>query len=335
MTMMNNYNGLQINKITVIGLGEFGKTLSELLYSSTSKNYQLIGYDADTNTHSKMKKSNILDATEWNLKTATSDADIIFICVPKVEINDLLKNLNEFVKKDCVIIDTSIFKKEISDYADSLFENSISFIGGSIIFDQDINSKPSQNHFVLIPSSKTSTESMEIVVNLLKSINLSPLFFHIDEYDNFMFALYGLPNLISTAYRNLMMESPSWREIKKLYGSSFMKLSELSLKEPEDESDLLFLKEQLPADWIKRFNQNFSYLTDPSVNSYKNVINNSEIYREKFFKFKEGINPNSDASINPNDLSGGMLELFLGSKLTGYFKNRGNIQNYNQKKDKK
>ncbi|MBM31739.1 MAG: hypothetical protein CL764_02655 [Chloroflexi bacterium] len=333
MTMMMNENKY---KITIIGLGEFGKIIANLLYSSPSKNYQLIGYDADSNTHSEMKKSKILDKAEWNLKTATFDADIIFICIPKREIFELLKNLKNFVKKDCVIIDTSIFKKEISEFADTLFNESISFIGGSIIFDQQINSKDSQNHFVLIPSSNTSNESMDIIVNLLKTINLSPLFFNIDEYDNFMFALYGLPNLISTAYRNLMMQSPSWREIKKLYGSNFMKLSELSLKEPEIENDLVFLKEQLPSEWIKRFNKNFAYLTESSDNSHQDVINDSEIYREKFFKFKQGINPNSDVSINTNDLSGGMLELLLGSKLTRYFKNSDRIEmNNTSKKDKK
>jgi len=48
---------------------------------------------------------------------------------------------------------------------------------------------------------------------------------------------------------------------------------------------------------------------------------------------KEGINPNTDFSVKPNDLNHGMLELFLGSKLTGYFTNRGRIEN-NKSQDK-
>ena len=63
------------------------------------------------------------------------------------------------------------------------------------------------------------------------------------------------------------------------------------------------------------------------------IIKNSEISRDKFFKLKEGINPNTDFSVKSNDLNHGMLELFLGSKLTGYFTNRGRIEN-NKSQDK-
>ena len=331
--MMSDNQLKQIRKITIIGLGETGKLISANLFSFPIKTYQLIGDDANSDNHSKMKKYQILDITEWNLKTATQDADVIFICVPKIEVNELLKNLNEFVKDHCIIIDTSIFKKEILDYADSIFKQNVSFIGGSIIFNNEVKNESTKNYFVLIPSSKATSESMDITVNLIKSIGLSPLFFDIDEYDNFMFALYGLPNLISTAYRNLMMDSPSWREIKKLYGSNFLKLAEISLKEPEDANYIPFLKEKLPSDWINRFNENLAYFTESKNDSNQKLIKNSEISRDKFFKLKEGINPNTDFSVKSNDLNHGMLELFLGSKLTGYFTNRGRIDN-NKSQDK-
>ena len=59
--------------------------------------------------------------------------------------------------------------------------------------------------------------------------------------------------------------------LKKLYGSNFLKLAEISLKEPEDANYIPFLKEKLPSDWINRFNENLAYFTESKNNSNKKM----------------------------------------------------------------
>ena len=215
-----------------------------------------------------------------------------------------------------MIIDTSVFKEQANKYADSIFGDDVSFIGGRPI----MKSNNEKNYFILIPSLKASSKSMETVIRLVKTLGFTPLFFDKDEHDNLMFALYGLPNLISTAYRNLMMESPSWREIRKLYGADFLQLAEISMKEIDDENYLEYLHGKIPSQWIKRFNKSLTYIIEPGTSTNQEKLNISEEFRNKLIKLKAGIDPNKKVSLESNKIGDGILELFLGSKFLGLFR---------------
>ena len=115
--------------ITIIGLGPLGTSIGFAMKKYCNNLGTIIGYDLSNKNQDYAKKNQAIDKTEWNIKNAVSQSDLIFICVPTGKVFEVLSDISESTKPGAIICDTSTAKRACIKSIDKLFINNTSYVG--------------------------------------------------------------------------------------------------------------------------------------------------------------------------------------------------------------
>ena len=93
------------NKVTIIGLGLIGGSLA-LSIKEKKLAKEIVGVSRRKSTINQALKNRIVDSATLNLKKGVRDSDLVIITTPVLKIIDIVKRIEPFLKKDCIVTDT-------------------------------------------------------------------------------------------------------------------------------------------------------------------------------------------------------------------------------------
>jgi prephenate dehydrogenase len=104
-----------VESILIIGLGMIGASLA---LASRSKGINVFGYDSDDSAVELAKKENYIDESfknheEINNKNLSDKIDLVIVCVPPRQTQEVLNNIHELWNTSITITDTSSVKNHI------------------------------------------------------------------------------------------------------------------------------------------------------------------------------------------------------------------------------
>jgi len=206
---MPNKLNKKINNILIVGLGLIGASLCKSLKKkSIYKN--IIGYDNDITVLDYASENNIVDHATKDLLNGVEKADLIVICTPVYEINNILKNIQRFLNTDKIFTDTLSSKNSII--------NSINDIGirniNNFVFSHPMAGTENygiryskDNLFnnattIISPMESSSKSTIEIVKIFWQSIDSVCVEILASEHDKFLSVISHSPHVISYALAN-------------------------------------------------------------------------------------------------------------------------------------
>ena len=104
-----------IESILIIGLGMIGASLA---LASKSKVIKVFGYDSNDSTVELAKKENFIDDSfhsleEINNKNLSDKIDLVVVCVPPTQTQEIFNNIHELWNTSITITDTSSVKNHL------------------------------------------------------------------------------------------------------------------------------------------------------------------------------------------------------------------------------
>lgn len=251
--MNPTYRGVNLERITIIGMGPLGASLGLALQNIRLKNTEVVGHCLNRNLRSSISKMSAFDSIENNLQKAVDGAQLVVIDAPINESKDLFELLGSFLSDGSVVTDMRSSKKRSAAWAEEFLPQSVSYVGGRPIIKKMMNDLEDSSptlfegiNYCVIPSKTAEDQATKTVVGLAESVGSVPYFLDVDEHDSYSAAMDNLPHIIATAFVNATTSGDSWREMHKSAGGLFDMQSSLSSNDPIDaEVDSLTMSEPL------------------------------------------------------------------------------------------
>jgi prephenate dehydrogenase len=191
--------------ITIIGTGLMGCSLGMALKRN---GHQVTGVD---NNPSHLEKALFMGGIDEvkNLDEAVESAQLVVLCVPVNAIRDLILPVLDIIKQDGVVMDMGSTKKEICSVADTHI-NRDQFVAVHPMAGVE-HSGPLAAHIdlfdrarvIICDAQKSSTSSLNIVLQVLQDIRMNVMFMESAEHDRQLALVSHLPQFIAYALASL------------------------------------------------------------------------------------------------------------------------------------
>ena len=224
-------------RITIVGLGLIGGSIG-LALRQAGNDYEVVGHDREHAVASKARKLGAVSKTEWNLISACEGADLIIIATPVVAIKETLTAIAPYLKPGCLVTDTGSIKGPVVAWAKEILPDTVNFVGGNPIVSQE-SSLPTGIEgaradlfqgglYCLTPLPEAAPQAVQLATDLVHLLGAKPFFLDAAEHDGLVAGVDHLPFVLSAALLGTTVQSPAWREMRKLAGDAFQSVTRFS-----------------------------------------------------------------------------------------------------------
>jgi len=192
--------------IVVVGLGEMGASLAEIL--NTQSNNYVVGVDINEQSLRYAIENNLVSATSSQLRDVAPQADVIVLATPVTSIEKNMHQLAKMVLKENVIItDTGSTKRDIMAVAEEVLTPiNITFIGGHAMAGTHQSGVTYANKhlykhvtYFLVPSSMSDSRRLQTV---FKPLDAKFITIDIVKHDALMAIISDVPHIVAFALMN-------------------------------------------------------------------------------------------------------------------------------------
>ncbi|NIO72551.1 MAG: prephenate dehydrogenase/arogenate dehydrogenase family protein [Anaerolineae bacterium] len=224
-------------RITIVGLGLIGGSIG-LALRQAGNDYEVVGHDREHAVAGQARKLGAVSKTEWNLISACEGADLIIIATPVVAIKETLTAIAPYLKPGCLVTDTGSIKGPVVAWAKGILPDTVNFVGGNPIISQE-GSLPTGIEgaradlfqgglYCLTPLPEAAPQAVQLATDLVHLLGAKPFFLDAAEHDGLVAGVDHLPFVLSAALLGTTVQSPAWREMRKLAGDAFQSVTRFS-----------------------------------------------------------------------------------------------------------
>ena len=247
-----------MSQITIIGLGLIGTSIG-LGLKKLEADYIVVGHDRDPDAMTRAGKLGAIDKSHWNLIAASEDADMLILALPLNEIPPTLEALREDLKPGSLVMDTASLKRPIQAAAETYLPHHVHFIGtnpilphGARLRVEDASAELFQGAlWAICPRGEAHTDAVTVVANMVQSLGARPYFLSPEEHDGLVAAAETLPMILAGSLLHATTNHASWREIRKMAGGQFERVSYLPDFKPETLAEAMIDNRDNVQNWIE------------------------------------------------------------------------------------
>ena len=250
-------------RITIVGLGLIGGSIG-LALCQTGNDYEVVGHDREHTVASKARKRGAVSKTEWNLVSACEAADLIILATPVMAIKETLTAIAPYLKPGCLVTDTASIKGPVMAWAKEILPDTVNFVGGDPIVSQETSiggSPPTGIEgaradlfqgglYCLTPAPEAAPQAVQLATDLVHLLGARPFFLDAAEHDGLVAGVDHLPFVLATALLGTTIESPAWREMRKLAGDAFQSATHFSSGDAATYRDACLTNRENIVRWI-------------------------------------------------------------------------------------
>jgi len=246
-------------RITIVGLGLIGGSIG-LALRQAGNDYEVVGHDREHAVAGQARKLGAVSKTEWNLISACEQADLIIIATPVVAIKETLTAIAPYLKPGCLITDTGSIKGPVVAWAKEILPDTVNFVGGNPIISQE-GSLPTGIEgaradlfqgglYCLTPLPEAAPQAVQLATDLVHLLGAKPFFLDAAEHDGLVAGVDHLPFVLSAALLGTTVQSPAWREMRKLAGDAFHSVTRFSSSDAATYRDACLTNGENILRWI-------------------------------------------------------------------------------------
>jgi len=245
--------------VAIIGTGVIGTSLGLALKQSKDR-LRVLGHDKDLLQAKAGVKQGAFDRAEWNLVNTCEAADLIILAIPLNGIRATLAAISPYLKQGAVVTDTAATKTPVLNWADELLPAHAHFVGGNPIVQPAGSGREyaaadlfRRKIYCLTPAPTAAEQAVQLVVGLVQLLGASPFFVDAAEHDGLATAVSHLPTVVSIALVKTLADQSSWREIRKLAGGLFERVSLPATGDPDAVKEELLANRQSLIRWLDAY----------------------------------------------------------------------------------
>jgi len=249
-----------VRRITVVGLGLIGGSLSLALKRSGSSEAELVGYVRSPEAAKKAIALGLVDRVEQNLASAVERADMIVLATPVVAMREIMAQIGPHLISGCLVTDTASTKIEVMKWAERYLPPTVDFVGGHPMAGKETSGAEAAQAslfegctYCLVPGQNISSGSIQRMVNMVCQVGAKPLFVTASEHDNSVAGISHLPMVISSALVTTTTLSPSWSRMSPLAATGYRDLTRLASGQPRMSRDICTTNRENILGWIDEF----------------------------------------------------------------------------------
>ncbi len=294
-----NENDFKNKKISIIGLGLIGGSLAKIFIDKLGIN-DITAINRSSKSLDQAIKEGTITRGFHEINEYVWNSDIIFICTPVGLTKKYINFLSDKVSPQCIITDVGSTKSEIIDFVNSM-ENPPCFIGGHPMAGSEKTGYTAsyshlfENAFYILSHCKTTTtEAMETMTSLVKSIGAIPVEIDGIAHDNVTASISHVPHILASSLVNMVKKlDSSSGKMQLLAAGGFKDITRIASSSPEMwENIVLSNKEQVQlilTEYINEINSFKSMLDKEDSQSIYNFFETAKNYRNSFHNVKKSL----------------------------------------------
>ena len=259
-----------IKEITIIGPGLIGSSLG-LAIKKNRIAKKIIGIDKNRKNLFDALKNKSIDLGYQEIDNKISDSDIFFLCSPVGDFENILLELEPYIKKGAIITDVGSVKNIFNNTISKRIKKIVDIVPGHPIagteFSGAKNAKKElfiNKWCILTPESKK--KSTMIIRKLWEKIGMKVSIMKADEHDKIMSITSHLPHLIAfTIVGSALNYSPKKKkQLLNFSAGGFKDFTRIASSDPKMWKDIFITNKKNIIKTVDVFIN--------SLNSFKNLI---------------------------------------------------------------
>lgn len=225
-------------KIGFVGLGLIGGSIAKAI-RQYHPSYEIIAFDKNKETLALATQESTIDVACTMIDDNFSNCNYIFLCTPVSYNNAYLKQLKNYLNKDCILTDVGSVKTSIHNEVRKLGIEEY-FIGGHPMAGSEksgyVNSKAmliENSYYILTPSEKIAPEKVKEYADFAESLKTLPIQLSFEQHDYITGVISHLPHIIAATLVNFVKDSDSKDELMKhLAAGGFKDITRIASSSP-------------------------------------------------------------------------------------------------------
>lgn len=293
-------------KVSIIGIGLIGGSLSLCIKKKYGKDVWIKGFDQDASQLRLAESLGVIDEGSATIEDVLVDSEVIFLCTPVQALCELLKSVmhSPALKSGAIITDVGSTKEEIvkvSEEGAGLSKGI--FIGGHPMAGSHKSGVEAANerlfenaYYVLTPSENTDSTKLLALQELLDSTHANVVQMSPAEHDKIVGAISHFPHLIASSlveHVNLYNEENDW--YLRLAAGGFRDITRIASSNPRMWRDITlsnkhYLLDQM-KDWQQRMGELIKLLASGDGEQVEEFFSHAKKVRDGLQDRKKGAIP--------------------------------------------
>jgi prephenate dehydrogenase len=226
----------------IVGLSQIGASIGLALGRAGWEGTRT-GFDPDPRLARKARESGAVERLVLSLAKSCRSADVVILALHAPDVGDYLELLGPEFKTGAVVVDTASMSTGLEQASRHLPEGRF-YIGavpvvsplalhrGATGEDQATADLFSGGVLAMVIPPKTPEAVVATVLRLAEHLGTAPFFVDAAELDGVMATVENLPALLSAALVRVAVQTPGWREARRIAGSPFARIAIVSALDP-------------------------------------------------------------------------------------------------------
>ncbi|HHH42481.1 MAG TPA: prephenate dehydrogenase/arogenate dehydrogenase family protein [Chloroflexi bacterium] len=243
-------------QITLVGLGFVGTSIG-LALKARDPSLSITGHEVDPLRARQARRLGAVDRTRINLIRACEQADLVILAIPLLEVRDTLEAIGPELKPGAIVTDTASLKVPVLEWARRWLSPQVHYVGGAPLFNPRLSPLECKGGpeaaradafegglYCITPDTGTTPEAVEQLAALAEMLGARPIFLDPQEHDGLRAAVEALPMLLGTVLLRTALDSPGWREARKVAGPAFLQATAPVVGQARSQAALLRLNRE-------------------------------------------------------------------------------------------
>lgn len=270
-----------VKKIGIVGLGLIGGSIARALKRSC-KDYIIKAWDRDRRALEAGLSEKAIDEYSLSLKDGFDDCDVIFLCVPVYAMKDVINELSDRIRPDCILTDAGSTKMDVISIVN---ETGIAnpFIGGHPLAGSEKSGFAASRanlfenaYYCLTPIEKTDEKSLRILKKLVRNMGAIPIELTPYEHDRATAVISHVPHVIASLLVNMVgrLDGPD-NIMKTIAAGGFRDITRIASSSPELWSGICLSNKEIIldtlntlCDGLKDFEENLRLESRENIESF-------------------------------------------------------------------
>ena len=249
-------------QVSIIGLGLIGGSIGLALKKAKWRDVEIIGYIRRPEVGYAALDVGAVDKTETSLEKAVKGANLVIVATPVMIVKDIFGKIAPHLSPGCIVTDTASTKLQVMQWAKELLPSTIDFVGGHPMAGKETSGIKAASAdlfhnctYCLMTGSQATPAAMQIVTDMVKSLEANPLNIGAQEHDKLVAGISHLPLLLSVALVLTTTQNESWEQMSRLAASGYHDLTRLASSSPEVSTHICLSNRTAIVAWIDEFSK--------------------------------------------------------------------------------
>ncbi len=260
---------LPAKRIAIIGMGLIGGSLGLALKAARGGNLEIIGMDTNELSLVKARQRGATDIVTSDFKAGVTNADMIFICTPVLQVAPLVKEIAPYIKKGAILTDTGSTKGYLIEQITAVLPDGVHYVPGHPMAGREKSGIEAADEtlfrnkwYILTPGKSNDLAAIEAVRRVIGWTGARITIMDAHQHDWCTALISHVPHIGAAALVNLLMYSEDQDSSIKLAGGGFRDTTRIASSNADMWADICMTNAKPIADSLDKFSQLISQVAE-------------------------------------------------------------------------